>query len=301
VARKPGQPLLQVLIFYIARQGVGKGIGPPHYLRPLFSFCGRPAFNGIWLTRVSRRRVRCFLWNRRCRDLLEPMFPPAKLGGRPRDVSVREVLNAICYVLSTGCQWQALPKDLLPKSTAHYCFMLREWKRHAGAHPPRVPLSDARAGWTRSVPKCGDRRQPKRQGCSERGSARDPQGFDAGNKVTGRKRHLLTSRSAGAHNRREVKWQQVITATEAATAPLEVMAAGRQFVNADLVGYFRILYNAAIGVFFTSVNGNVSNASRCSARNTETTTTKSKLLCQLARYGASIKASAGICGAASSR
>ena len=59
--------------------------------------------------------------------LVEPMVPPAKHGGRPRDVNVREVLNAICYVLSTGCQWQALPKDLPPKSTAHYYFMLWDW------------------------------------------------------------------------------------------------------------------------------------------------------------------------------
>jgi transposase len=42
-------------------------------------------------------------------------------------VDVREVLNGIFYVLSTGCQWQALPKDLPPKSTAHYYFMLWEW------------------------------------------------------------------------------------------------------------------------------------------------------------------------------
>jgi transposase len=53
--------------------------------------------------------------------------PPAKRGGRPRDVNVREVLNAIFYVLSTGCQWKALPKDLPPKSTAHYYFMLWDW------------------------------------------------------------------------------------------------------------------------------------------------------------------------------
>jgi transposase len=42
-------------------------------------------------------------------------------------VNVREVLNAIFYVLSTGCQWRALPKDLPPKSTAHYYFMLWDW------------------------------------------------------------------------------------------------------------------------------------------------------------------------------
>ena len=59
--------------------------------------------------------------------LAAPMIPPAKRGGRPRDVDVREVLNAILYVLSTGCQWQALPKDLRPKSTAHHYFMLWDW------------------------------------------------------------------------------------------------------------------------------------------------------------------------------
>ena len=59
--------------------------------------------------------------------LIEPMIPPAKRGGRPRDVNVREVLNAIFYVLSTGSQWNALPKDLPPKSTAHYYFMLWDW------------------------------------------------------------------------------------------------------------------------------------------------------------------------------
>jgi transposase len=39
------------------------------------------------------------------------VIPPAKRGGRWREVNVREVLNAIFYVLSTGCEWQALPKD----------------------------------------------------------------------------------------------------------------------------------------------------------------------------------------------
>ncbi len=45
--------------------------------------------------------------------LVAPLIPPARRGGRPRDVNVREVLNAIFYVLSTGCQWKALPKDLV--------------------------------------------------------------------------------------------------------------------------------------------------------------------------------------------
>src|SRR5450631_1902201 len=61
--------------------------------------------------------------------LVAPMIPPARRGGRRRSVDVREVLNAIFYVLSTGCQWKAMPKDLPPKSTAHCYFMLWDWVR----------------------------------------------------------------------------------------------------------------------------------------------------------------------------
>src|SRR3989440_11387805 len=50
--------------------------------------------------------------------LIEPAIPPAKRGGRWREVNVREVLNAIFYVLSTGCQWQAPAAE----STAHSYF-----------------------------------------------------------------------------------------------------------------------------------------------------------------------------------
>ena len=51
--------------------------------------------------------------------LVEPLIPPAKHGGRRRTVEVREVVNGVMYVLSTGCQWRYLPKDLPPKSTVH--------------------------------------------------------------------------------------------------------------------------------------------------------------------------------------
>ena len=56
-----------------------------------------------------------------------PLIPPAKRGGRRREVNLREVLNGIFYVLSTGCQWPALPKDLPPKSTVHDYFDLWGW------------------------------------------------------------------------------------------------------------------------------------------------------------------------------
>ena len=59
--------------------------------------------------------------------LVAPLIPPAKRGGRPRKVDVREVLNAIFYVLSTGCQWNALPSDLPPRSTVWDYLDLWEW------------------------------------------------------------------------------------------------------------------------------------------------------------------------------
>ena len=52
-------------------------------------------------------------------DLVKPLIPRAKRGGRKREVVVRDVLNGILYVLSAGCQWRALPKDLPPRSTLH--------------------------------------------------------------------------------------------------------------------------------------------------------------------------------------
>lgn len=59
--------------------------------------------------------------------LVAPLIPPAKRGGRPRSVDLREILNAIFYVLSTGCQWTALPKDLPPKSSAWDYLDLWSW------------------------------------------------------------------------------------------------------------------------------------------------------------------------------
>ena len=52
-------------------------------------------------------------------SLVGPAIGPAKRGGNKRTVDVREVVNALLYVLSTGCQWRALPKDLPPRSTVH--------------------------------------------------------------------------------------------------------------------------------------------------------------------------------------
>jgi len=59
--------------------------------------------------------------------LIEPLIPPAKRGGGKRTVVMRDVVNGVMYVLSTGCQWRALPKDLPPRSTVHGYLDLWNW------------------------------------------------------------------------------------------------------------------------------------------------------------------------------
>lgn len=57
--------------------------------------------------------------------LVGPLIPPAKLGGNKRTVDEREIVNGLMYILSTGCQWASLPKDLPPRSTVNDYF--RRW------------------------------------------------------------------------------------------------------------------------------------------------------------------------------
>jgi len=59
--------------------------------------------------------------------LVEPLIPPGKRGGGKRTVLLREVVNGLMYILSTGCQWRAVPKDLPPKSTLFDYFDLWNW------------------------------------------------------------------------------------------------------------------------------------------------------------------------------
>lgn len=59
--------------------------------------------------------------------LVAPSIPPAKRGGNKRTVSLREIVNGLMYILSTGCQWRAIPKDLPPRSTLHDYLDLWIW------------------------------------------------------------------------------------------------------------------------------------------------------------------------------
>src|SRR4029450_10909559 len=69
--------------------------------------------------------------------LVEPLIPPGKTGGGKRTVNMREVVNGLMYILSTGCQWRAIPKDLPPKSSVYDYFDLWTYDGTLDrTHPP---------------------------------------------------------------------------------------------------------------------------------------------------------------------
>ena len=71
------------------------------------------------------------------RSLVEGLIAPGKRGGRWRTVDLREVVNGLMYVLSTGCQWRAVPKDLPAQHAARLLGPVAVG-RYVGPHPPRA-------------------------------------------------------------------------------------------------------------------------------------------------------------------
>ena len=120
-------------------------------------------------------------------QLLEPLLPAPKPGGRPVKYPRREVVNAIMYVLRSGCAWRMLPHDLPPWRTAFHYF--RTWRkgRNLGEGPSSPAREGTKSRWTTDFSQRGYHRQPEREDDGKRG----PRGYDAGKKVTGRKRHII--------------------------------------------------------------------------------------------------------------
>src|SRR5215208_4083208 len=100
--------------------------------------------------------------------LVAPMIPPGRHGGRKRSVNVREVLNGIFYVLWTGCQWKALPKDLPPKSTVHDYLELWNWDGTLERVHHALYVAVREQAGREARPDSSDHRFAERKACSPR-------------------------------------------------------------------------------------------------------------------------------------
>ena len=122
---------------------------------------------------------------------IAPLIPPAKPGGNKRTVDLREVVNGLMYIVSTGRQWRAIPKDLAARSTIYDYFDRWTWDGTLERihHTLYVKCREQASRETSPTVAIIDAQSVK---SAEKGGAHvDPQGYDAGKKVKGKKRHVL--------------------------------------------------------------------------------------------------------------
>ncbi len=125
---------------------------------------------------------------------VEPLIPPAKRGGNKRTVNLREIVNALLYVLSTGCQWRAISKDLPPRSTVYDYFDLWDYDGTLLRIHEALYVACREKEGRAASPTAAIIDSQSIKSAEKGGTTIDPAGYDAGKKINGKKRHILVDR-----------------------------------------------------------------------------------------------------------